>query len=235
MQNWYLLASSTYFIIKDTIHVLLLLSFFQKKIHRCYKKIRTFAITNNKKDMNIRFATPADAEQILDIYTYYITDTAITFEYDVPAIEEFRQRIITTLRKYPYLVAEDSEGIIHGYAYASAFKGRAAYDWAVETSIYIRNGETHTGLGRRLHDALKERLCEMGILNMCACITCPRGNDPFVTDNSIQFHHHLGYRLVGRFDQCGYKFNRWYDMVWMELHIGQHTIPAPEVKFTHQE
>jgi phosphinothricin acetyltransferase len=170
----------------------------------------------------IRTVKEEDAGQLLEIYAPYVTDTAITFEYEVPTLEEFRHRITNTLKKYPYLVAENEEGKLMGYAYASAFKERAAYNWAVETSIYIRQGETGNGLGRLLHDALVEELQQMGILNMCACISAPRDTDPYLTDNSIQFHSHLGYRMVGRFLQCGYKFGRWYDMVWMEMHIGEH-------------
>ena len=171
----------------------------------------------------IRTAREEDAGQLLEIYAPYVTDTAITFEYEVPTVDEFRHRIASTLKKYPYLVAEDDEGNLVGYAYASAFKERAAYDWSVETSIYVKQGEAGRGFGQLLHDALERALQQMGILNMYACISAPRGNDPYLTDNSIQFHHHLGYRLVGRFLQCGYKFGRWYDMVWMEKHIGEHT------------
>ncbi len=184
----------------------------------------------NSNNMVIRPATPDDAERLAEIYAPYVTDTAITFEYVAPTVEEFRARIVKTLRKYPYLVAE-ADGQLLGYAYASAFKGRAAYDWAVETSIYLRQGESGRGLGRLLYDALQEKLREMGILNMCACITAPRGEDPYVTENSIQFHDHLGYRMVGRFVQCGYKFGRWYDMVWMEKHIGPHPEQVEPVRF----
>ena len=179
----------------------------------------------------IRAAKDEDAEQLLDIYAPYVTDTAITFEYEVPSIEEFRRRIINIQQKYPYLVAENEESTLIGYAYASTFKARAAYDWAVETSIYVRQGEAGKGLGRLLHDSLEKKLQLMGILNMCACITAPRGADPYVTDNSILFHDHMGYRLVGRFTQCGYKFGRWYDMVWMEKHIGAHPDIVKPVHF----
>ena len=182
----------------------------------------------------IRTATLDDAARLVAIYAPYVTDTAITFEYVAPTVEEFRGRIVNTLRKYPYLVAEADGQLLGGYAYASAFKGRAAYDWAIETSIYLRQGESGRGLGRLLHDALQEKLRQMGILNMCACITAPRGEDPYVTENSIQFHDHLGYRMVGRFIQCGYKFGRWYDMVWMEKHIGPHPDKVEPVRFGSQ-
>ncbi|NLV53566.1 MAG: N-acetyltransferase [Bacteroidales bacterium] len=181
--------------------------------------------------ISIRPATEADAEQLLSIYAPYIKDTAITFEYDVPSVEEFRLRIAETVKKYPYLLAENAEGHILGYAYANTFKSRAAYDWSVETSIYVKMGEAGKGVGRLLHDSLETELKQMGILNMYACISCARDEDPYVTDNSIQFHAHLGFHTVGRFDQCGYKFNRWYDMVWMEKSIGVHTVPVKPVRF----
>lgn len=172
---------------------------------------------------SLRTATVGDAERLRDIYAPYVSGTAITFECEVPAVEEFRRRIAATLERYPYLVAEDGRGDVVGYAYAGPLKERAAYGRSVETSIYVRQGDSGKGLGRLLHDALEQALREKGILNMYACIAAPRGDDPYLTDHSIQFHAHLGYRLIGRFLQCGYKFGRWYDMVWMEKHIGEHT------------
>ena len=93
--------------------------------------------------MNIRVAKPEDAEELLNIYKYYVENTTITFEYDTPSVEEFKNRIKNTLVRYPYLVAEDNNKI-YGYAYASAFKVRPAYDWTVETSIY-RSEERRVG------------------------------------------------------------------------------------------
>ena len=87
--------------------------------------------------MNVRMAKVEDAKDLLNIYEYYVTNTPITFEYDVPTIEEFKNRIETTLKRYPYIVAEEN-GKIYGYAYAGAFKCRRAYDWSVETSIYVQ-------------------------------------------------------------------------------------------------
>ena len=94
-----------------------------------------------KRNFHLRIAKPEDAEEILKVYAPYVEKTAITFEYEVPSVEEFRGRIENTLQHYPYLVAEDETGIL-GYAYAGRFQTRAAYDWAVETSIYIRM-DTH--------------------------------------------------------------------------------------------
>lgn len=174
-------------------------------------------------EIKIRPATEADAAEILNIYAPYITDTAITFEYDVPTLEEFTGRIRHTLEKYPYLVAvRDSE--IIGYAYAGAFYGRAAYDWSAETTIYVKKGCSHSGVGKLLYQELETALKAQNIINLYACIGYPEVEDEYLTKNSAQFHAHLGYRMVGEFYHCGYKFDRWYNMVWMEKLLD------PEVK-----
>lgn len=180
-------------------------------------------------DLTIRVATPADAPALSAIYAPYVRETAITFEYDAPAPEEFAERMRATLSFFPYLVAEvDGEPV--GYAYASTFKGRPAYDWAVETSIYVARGKAGRGVGRALHDALARSLAAQGVLNMYACIAVPDGpGDETLTRNSEQFHEHLGYRLVGEFVRCGHKGGRWYNMVWMEKMIGEHRVDQPPV------
>ena len=99
--------------------------------------------------MNIRLATENDAESLLEIYAPYVEETAITFEYVVPTADEFRGRIRETLKNYPYYVAE-SDGKIAGYAYAGRFKERNAYDWAVETSIYVKKNLRRAGIGSAL-------------------------------------------------------------------------------------
>lgn len=180
--------------------------------------------------ITIRMANPADAQALLNIYAPYVINTAITFEYDVPSVEEFASRIAHTLEKYPYLIAEEG-GNIFGYAYASPFHDRPAYDWAVETSIYVDQNIKHRGIGRKLHDALESTLREQGILNMNACIAYPPEEDEHLDKNSVEFHAHMGYRLVGEFYKCGYKFNRWYNMVWMEKLIGEHLSDQKPPKF----
>lgn len=171
--------------------------------------------------MEIRLVKADDAEALLAIYTPYIEKTAITFEYDVPSVDEFRGRIAAVTAKYPWLVAVDGERIV-GYAYASAFKERAAYQWAVETSIYVDIDKKRCGIGRLLHDALEEALKRQGVLNMNACIAYCDPEDEYLTLDSVHFHEHLGYKLVAHFHKCGKKFGRWYDMVWMEKLIGEH-------------
>ena len=171
----------------------------------------------------IRSASVNDAEALLNIYAYYVKNTAITFEYDVPTLEEFQKRITNTLKKYPYLVIE-KEGMILGYAYAGVFKDRAAYDWSAETTIYLKYDAVKCGLGRMLYEAFEEEMKNRGFLNLYAYIGYPIEEDEYLTKNSAQFHAHLGYRFVGEFYQCGYKFGRWYNMIWMEKLIGEHKV-----------
>ena len=171
--------------------------------------------------MRIREAKTEDAAALLEIYAYYVKNTAITFETEVPALEEFRDRMENTLRNYPYLVVED-EGTIRGYAYAGPFVGRAAYKHSSEVTIYLEHGSKGRGYGRALYGQLERRLKEQGIRNLYACIGDPVREDEYLTRNSEEFHRHLGYTKVGEFHQCGYKFQRWYNMIWMEKIIGEH-------------
>lgn len=176
-------------------------------------------------DVQIRMAEVGDAEELLGIYRYYVEETAISFEYEVPTVEVFRQRIENTLKKYPYLAAV-SNGEIKGYVYASPFVGRAAYDWCAETSIYLKRDEKKKGYGRMLYEALEEMLARQNILNVNACIAYTENEEEHLTNNSMQFHEHMGYKPVGIFHKCGYKFDKWYDMIWMEKMIGEHRVPA---------
>lgn len=169
----------------------------------------------------LRPAVPEDAEALLEIYAPYVRETAVTFEYDVPSLEEFRGRIERTLERYPYLVAE-ADGEAVGYAYAGPLKGRAAYDWSVETTIYLRRDRRRRGVGRRLYLALEEILRAQNILNLYACIARPELEDQYLTRDSEAFHTRMGYRLIGEFRKCGYKFGTWYNMVWMEKFLGEH-------------
>lgn len=166
-------------------------------------------------DIRIRIASEEDAEALLSIYRYYVENTAITFECHVPSVEEFKSRIRLTLERYPYLVAEEGERIV-GYAYASPFKAREAYNWSVETSIYLDRYIRGKGIGTRLYKALEDVLRQQHITGLNACIAYPEIEDEYLTRNSAQYHAHLGYRLVGEFHHCAYKFERWYNMVWME-------------------
>lgn len=171
--------------------------------------------------MVIRSAVIEDAESLLKIYAYYVKNTAISFENEVPPVEDFRNRIAHTIEKYPYLVLEE-DGVVKGYAYAGVFKGRAAYDHCCEVTVYLDHDSKGNGYGRALYGALEEALKKMGIINLYACIADPISEDAFLTKNSEHFHRHMGYTKVGEFHKCGYKFGRLYNMIWMEKIIGEH-------------
>lgn len=177
--------------------------------------------------ITIRPVTIADAEKLLTIYAPYVRKTAITFEYEVPSLEEFKDRIANITSRYPYLAALLNNEII-GYAYASSFHERAACDWSAETSIYVDMDYHNQGIGCLLYKTLEEALRKQNICNLCACITYPN-------PKSIRFHEHMGYRQVAHFHKSGYKFGTWYDMIWMEKFINDHNpdqkpfIPVKEV------
>lgn len=169
----------------------------------------------------IRKATTADAPALLDIYAPYVRLTAITFEYDVPTVEEFSRRIANIGSRYPYIVAEN-DGLIAGYAYASQFHERAAYQWSVETSIYLDTTQRRKGIGRKLYNELERLLRVQGVCNMNACITWLPHADPHLPIGSVPFHEAMGFSRCAHFHRCGLKFNHWYDVVWMEKMIGEH-------------
>jgi len=181
------------------------------------------------KSFQIRKASETDAEALVSIYAPYVLETAITYEVEVPTVEEFKQRIKHILEKLPYLVAEH-DGKIVGYAYAAPFHVRVAARFNVEASIYIDKDFQHSGLGKRLYIALEDILKKQGYLNINVSIAYPDNEDEHLTKNSAEFHEHLGYRMVGEFHKCGYKFNRWYNLIWMEKFIGEHVENQPEVK-----
>lgn len=178
----------------------------------------------------VRNATIADAERILEIYDYYVKNTAITFEYTTPSIEEFKERMERTMSHYPYLVIEN-DNVLQGYAYAGTFIGRAACDWSCEMTIYLDHTVQKSGLGRIIYEALESNLREMGILNLYASIAYPEVNDEYLTTNSAEFHAHMGYVRVGEFHKCGYKFGRWYNLIWMEKMIGEHEMQQAPITY----
>ena len=186
-------------------------------------------------NVSIRMATEGDAEEILKIYSPYVTDTAITFEYDIPSVAELSRRIKDTLQMYPYIVALEEKRIV-GYAYASAFKERAAYNWAVETTIYLDQDYRGKGLGKKLYLALEDILKRQNIINLNACIAYTSAEDVHLDNTSMAFHEHLGYSKVAHFTKCGYKFNTWYDMIWAEKMLEEHpdapdpVIPIVEIQ-----
>lgn len=165
--------------------------------------------------MRIRNCTPDDAAELLDIYAPYVENTAISFEIGAPTFEEFRERIVKTLEKFPYIVAEE-EGKILGYVYVGAFRTRKAFSHCVETSIYVADDARGKGIGTALYAEIERLMPALGISHLYACIAWTPTPDEHLDNRSEEFHARLGYETVAHFHRCGYKFGRYYDVIWME-------------------
>ena len=162
-------------------------------------------------DPIIRDAVPGDAAALLDIYRPFVTDTAVSFELVPPSATEFRDRIAEAQTKWAWLLAMHEDAPV-GYAYASAFRTRAAYQWTVETSAYVHPKHRGKGVARQLYRRLLSRLAEMGYCNAYAGIALPN-------DGSIAFHRALGFTPVGVFHRGGWKFGKWHDISWWETKL----------------
>ncbi len=166
----------------------------------------------------IRDVKPEDASRLAEIYAYYVEKTAVSFEYVAPTAEEFRERIVKISAKYPYLVAE-KDGKAVGYVYAGRYSPREAYNWTVTTSIYLDKDARRMGIGSKLYAALEERLKEMGIVNLLAGAAYLEKEDEYLSHDSFNFHTKLGYKKVAQMEGVGKKFDRWYDLLWMQKKI----------------
>ena len=185
-------------------------------------------------DISIRFAKSEDAKELLKIYAYYVTDTAISFETEVPSEEEFKLRIEEVLKSYPFIVACKDDEIL-GYAYLHSFVGRKAYELSAETTIYLNPDKKKMGIGKKLYSVLEDIAKAQNITNLYSCIGYVDKEDEYLNNNSVQFHEHIGFRMVGKFENCGHKFGRWYHMVWMEKVIGEHKEIREFVRFVDIE
>jgi phosphinothricin acetyltransferase len=172
----------------------------------------------------IRLATEQDAAQIQAIYASIVRETAISFEFDPPTVEEMRQRIRKTLERLPWLVYED-RGAILGYVYASPHRERAAYQWSVDVSVYVRADARRSGVGRALYTSLFRLLALQGYYNAYAGISLPN-------PASVSLHESLGFRPVGVFQAVGYKFGKWHDVGWWQLALQDRPAsPKPPVPY----
>lgn len=165
----------------------------------------------------IRFARESDVEAMLAIYTPYVLETTVTFEYVPPTPDEFLARFQSITQKLPWLVWEE-EGAVLGYAYASLPFERAAYAWCAEPSIYLRPDARGRGIGRRLYAALEALLSQMGYAVSFAIIT---GEN----EASLAFHRAQGYEKCAEMVKCGLKFGRWLDVDWLEKRLSSVEIP----------
>lgn len=159
----------------------------------------------------LRLADLSDLDEILSIYAPYVADTVISFEYTVPSRQTFRQRFQDITAQFPWLVWEEG-GKILGYAYASAPFERAAYRWCAEPSIYLRPQAAGTGIAQRLYEALEWILREQGYRVLYAIVTAENAR-------SRRFHEKLGYTLRAELPACGWKFDRWVGVIWLEKRL----------------
>ena len=165
----------------------------------------------------LRIATENDIPEILAIYAPYIETTTATFEYDVPCLRSFTQRFFDITAQFPWLVWEE-DGQILGYAYASPPYTRAAYSWCAEPSIYLKPEALGKGIGRKLYAALEAILREQGYQVLYALISDEN-------TGSVAFHERLGYIHKAHFSNCGFKFNHWVGLIWMEKRLVPVTMP----------
>lgn len=171
--------------------------------------------------IEIRKAHLEDASAIQAIYAPVVTDTAISFEEVPPTAEEMHQRMVATLRSYPYLVAV-REGQVVGYAYASQHRARAAYRWAVDVTVYIAESERRTGVGRGLYEVLLPILAKQGYRSAYAGISLPN-------PGSVGLHEQLGFRHIGTYPKVGYKLGQWHDVGYWHLELEARTCPPSEI------
>ena len=174
-----------------------------------------------QQQFTIRRAGVGDAAALLEIYRPFITDTVVTFEYDVPTADEFAGRITDTLADFPYLVCE-RDGKPVGYAYAHHIRERAAYDWAVELSIYLAPEAQGQGVGTVLYQCLIDLLDMQNIRILYGCVTLPN-------EGSRRLHEKLGFVLTGVWHGSGWKFGRWHDVGWFEKRLGGDAPARPVV------
>lgn len=157
----------------------------------------------------IRHVTGEDADRIATIYNKYITDTRITFEERPVSVDEIILRIQIITEKYPWLVYEDN-GVVIGYTYATQWKQRAAYRFAVETAIYLDSDYVGKGIGSKLKGAMIDELRELSIHSIISGVALPN-------DASVALCEKFGFKKIAHFKEVGYKFDKWIDVAYWQL------------------
>lgn len=167
----------------------------------------------------IRLASPTDAVAILAIYAPYIRNTSLTFETGVPPVADFANRIRSYMEYFPWLVYEE-QGQVRGYAYASRYREREAYQWSVECSVYIHDDHHRSGIAGKLYSALFDLLKAQGFTTVYAVINLP--NDP-----SVAFHESMGFRYFATYEKVGYKLGKWKNVGWWQLQLNDYIMEPP--------
>ncbi len=165
-------------------------------------------------NLTIRPVRKTDVADILAIYSPYITDTVISFETDVPSIEEFSKRIENIQKQFPYIVCEADDKVV-GYAYASKHRERSAYKYSVDVSVYVAADFHHKGIGKALYTSLFGLLEKYNYFSAYAGITLPN-------EKSIGLHKSFGFTEVGIYHNVGYKCGKWLDVIWLEKQLKEY-------------
>lgn len=168
----------------------------------------------------IRAFRKSDTLDLLRIYGHEVLESIATFECEVPSFATFQKRLVTIARRFPFLVALNSEGRLAGYAYAAPHRDRIAYQWAVETSVYVR--DKGQGIGQSLYKALMLQLTHRGFLWAYGVITQPN-------PASVALHKSCGFESFATFHAAGQKFDRWHNVLWMRksLNTAVKNMPVP--------
>ena len=156
----------------------------------------------------IREATLEDAADIRNIYAPIVEETPISFETEVPSVEDIRSRIASLLESHAYFVVEET-GSVAAFAYGGSYRQREAYRHTTETSLYVSAGQQGKGIGLKLYTHLLERLKDIGFHTAVAALYVPN-------PASVAIHKKAGFQLVGRLEQVGLKFEKWHDVEWWQ-------------------
>lgn len=183
-----------------------------------------------RSGLRVRLATPVDGAACAGVYAPYVTDTSVSFELVPPDAAEMARRIERTVARTPWVVAE-LDGAVRAYAYASRHRDRPAYDWTVETTVYVDRALARMGLGRAAMKALLAILRLQGAHLAVAGITPPN-------PGSVGLHLALGFERIGVFEAIGHKFGRWHGVEWYGLELGPRVddpaplVPLPDIAGT---
>jgi len=174
--------------------------------------------------MTIRAATRDDADDIIAIYAPIVLTTTISFELEPPSVEEMRAKITATLQRWPWLVSIDDDGRVNGYVNAGKHRDPGAYQWSVNTSVYIREDSRGQGVGKKLYLALFDELKRLGYFRAFAGIALPN-------EASIALHESVGFEPIGVYSAVGYKFGAWRDVGWWQRALQPLDVPEPTRTF----
>jgi L-amino acid N-acyltransferase YncA len=175
--------------------------------------------------MTLRPYRPSDVESILAIYGAVVAQSSATFETEVPSLHDFSERLARIAGRFPFWVAESADGQLLGYAYGTTHRERIAYQWAVETSVYVSPAAHRHGVGRALYTALLPSLAERGFVWAYGVITLPN-------EASVALHSACGYESFATYTAAGQKFGRWCDVHWMRYALNAPRDGMAEPKFS---